>query len=241
MSYLLNCATLARVSRISPTEVATLVVISLISLLFLASACGSTPKRVVLLVDGTRRVVDTEAVTVQDVLREQKIALGDNDRVEPPPFAEVDRSATIAVTRVQITTETLRQPIPFERKLVRDETFPETQMRVLQLGTNGEVEITYTITIENEQETARRETARKIVTQPKNEILAMGTLGSLPGVAVTGSVVYVANGNAWVMRNSSVDKRPLTATGDLDGRVFSLSADGRYLPFRAPPIQPQIP
>lgn len=181
--------------------------------------------------DGTRRVVDTEQVTVQDVLREQNVALGDNDRVEPPVFAPMDRSATITVTRVQVTTETARQPIPFERKLVRDETFPESQMRVLQLGANGQIVITYTITMENGQETERRETAREIVIQPKNEILALGTLGSLSSVAVAGSVVYLANGNAWVMRNSSLDKRPLTSTGDLDGRAFSLSADGRYLLF----------
>jgi resuscitation-promoting factor RpfB len=200
--------------------------------LWLLTACAPTPKRVVILADGARRVVDTNAVTVQDVLREQKIILGDNDRVDPPSFAEVDRSAAITVTRVQIRTETVRQPIPFERQFVRDESYPENQVRVVQLGTNGQVEITYTITIENGQETARQETARRIVAQPKNEILAMGTQGSLPSVALTGgSVIYLANGNAWVMRNSSTDKRPLTTSGDLDGRVFSISADGRYLLF----------
>jgi hypothetical protein len=47
----------------------------------------------------------------------------------------------------------------------------------------------------------------------------------------SGTVAYLAHGNAWVMRHSSGEKRPLTATGDLDGRVFSLSADGRYLLF----------
>jgi Tol biopolymer transport system component len=200
-------------------------------LILLTTACAPTPKRVVLLVDGERRVFDTFAVTVQDVLREQNVTLGDTDRADPPPFAEVGRSATITVTRVQITTEAVSQPIPFTRQLVRDESYPQGQIRVVQLGANGTVAITYTITTEDSKETARRETARKIVMQPKDEILAIGTQGSLTLVPLTGTVAYIANGNAWVMRHSSGEKRPLTTTGDLDGRVFSLSPDGRYLLF----------
>ncbi len=199
--------------------------------LLLLAACASTPKRVVLLVDGNRRVIETQAVTVQNVLSEQNIALGDNDRVDPPLFAEVARSATITVTRVEMKTQIVSQPIPFTRQLVRDESYPQTQMRIVQLGANGTVEITYLITLENGQETARREAGRKIISQPTDEILAIGTQGSLLSVSLTGSVVYLANGNAWVMRHSSNEKRPLTSTGDLDGRAFSLSADGRYLFF----------
>lgn len=194
-------------------------------------ACASSGKRVIIQVDGERRVVDTQAVTVQDILREQNISLGDNDRVDPPLFAEVARSATITVTRVQIKTEVERRPIPFTRGLVRDEFYPDGQLHVVQLGSNGMAEITYTLTIENGQEASRLETARSIVAQPKDEILALGTLGSLPTVPVSGTMAYIANGNAWVMRHSNNDKRPLTFTGDLDGRVFSLSSDGRYLLF----------
>ena len=202
-----------------------------ILLVLLLTSCAPTTKRVVLLVDGGRRVFDTQAATVQDVLREQAVTLGDNDRVEPPLFAEVGRSATITVTRVQLETETASQTIPFARQLVRDEAYPQGQMRMLQLGANGMVVITYTITLEGGKETSRRETARKIVTQPQDEILAVGTQGSVLSVPLTGTVVYLAHGNAWVMRYSSGEKRPLTSTADLDGRVFSLSADGRYLLF----------
>ncbi len=206
-------------------------ILGLVLILLAASGCAPSPKRVILEVDGVRRVVETEAVTVQDVLKELKITLGDNDRVDPPAFAEVDRSATIVITRVAVKTEMVRQTIPFARRLVRDESYPLGQVRVLQLGANGMTEITYTVTVENGKETSRRETGRRIVTQPKNEVLAAGTQGSLLPTPLTGSVLYRANGNAWVMRNSSGDKRPLTNTGDLDGRVWSISADGRYLLF----------
>lgn len=205
--------------------------LAILALLCLVSACAPTPKRVVILVDGDRRVVDTLGVTVQDVLNEQRVVLADDDRADPPVYAEVGRSATITVTRVQIKSETTRLIVPFERKLVRDESYAEGQMRVLQLGVNGETELTYAVTCEDGKEAARRETGRKIVTQQRDEVLAIGTRGSLSAVSLVGSIVYLANGNAWVMRNSSSDKRPLTTTGDLDGRAFSFTSDGRYLLF----------
>lgn len=197
-------------------------------------ACAPAPKRVVLRVDGMRRVIETTATTVQEVLREQGIVLGDHDKVEPPPFAEVGLSTTITVTRVTFKTEVVTQPLPFARQLVRDEMYPQNQIRVVQLGANGSVAITYTLTYEDGTPVARRETGRRVIAQPKDEILAIGTHGSLRPVALAGTLVYLAHGNAWVMRHSSSDKRALTTTGDLDGRIFSLSLDGRYLVFSRP-------
>lgn len=195
-------------------------------------ACAPTTKRIVLIVDGNRSVFETNAVTVQDALNEQGVNINDNDKIEPPLFAEIGRSATITITRLDVKVEAIEQSIPFARQLVRDESYPQGQVRVVQLGANGSVAITYTVTIENGKEVARRETARKILTQPKDEILALGTQGSILQVSLAnGTLMYLANGNAWVMRHSSGDKRALTSTNDLDGRVFTLSPDGRYLLF----------
>jgi resuscitation-promoting factor RpfB len=200
-------------------------------LLILLTACAPTIKRIVLIVDGERRVFDTQAITVEDVLREQNVELGENDRVDPPIFAEAGRSATITVVRVQSQTEEISQQIPFTRQIVRDESFPDNQMRVLALGANGAVSITYSITLEDGKEASRRESARQILAQPKDEVLAIGTQGSIASVPISGTLAYISYRNAWVMRQESGEKRPLTSNGDLDGRVFSLSADGRYLLF----------
>jgi resuscitation-promoting factor RpfB len=195
------------------------------------SACSTASKHVIILFDGERRVADTEASTVRQLLQEQDIPFSDDDHIDPPLYAEVGRSATITVTRVEIKTATERLTIPFTRKFVRDEFYPDGKLRLIQLGANGTAEVTYAIIIESGQETGRRETARKTITPPKDEILAIGTQGSLANVSVIGTVAYIANGNAWVMRQSNTSKRPLTSTSDLDGRIFSLSADSRYLLF----------
>jgi hypothetical protein len=41
--------------------------------------------------------------------------------------------------------------------------------------------------------------------------------------------VYLLGGNAWVMEETTGNRRPVVSTGDLDGRVFELSPDGKWL------------
>ncbi len=197
----------------------------------LATACSTASKHVIILFDGERRVADTDATTVRQLLQEQKIPFSDDDHIDPPLYAQVERSATITITRVQIKTATERIPIPFTRKLVRDEFYPDGKLHLIQLGANGVAEVSFAIIVESGQETGRREISRRVITPAKDEILAIGTQGSLPTVPISGTVAYIANGNAWVMRQSNTNRRPLITTGDLDGRVFSLSADSRYLLF----------
>ncbi len=194
------------------------------------AAC-STAKRVTIVVDGNKRVVETQAATVDQVLREQKIALGEVDRVDPPEFTPIQRTATIQVVRVEIKTEQTREPVEFARRLTRDETQPDGKMRVVQLGTNGEAQVTYQTTFEDHHEISRRQVQRVTIKEPQDEVLAVGTKNALASVELKGTVVFLAQGNAWLMRNSSNDKRPLTFDGDLDGRVFDLSPDGKYLLF----------
>ncbi len=204
----------------------------------LLAACQPASKRVEILVDGQRRVVETTAATVDEVLRAEKIQLGTDDRVDPPGYTPIERTATIRIVRVQIKTIKTREPIPFERQITRDEALAEGQSRVLQLGANGEAEVTAEITYEDGKQVLRRETGRVVVTPPRDQLMVIGTRNSLPTVPIRGTIVYLAHGNAWLMRESSADKRALTFEGDLDGRVFDLSPDGRYLLFtRADPTR----
>jgi hypothetical protein len=193
--------------------------------------CQSTAKLVVILVDGQRRVVETQAATVADVLRAEKITLNQDDRVDPPGYTPIDRTATIQIVRVELKTEKNREPIEFSRQLIRDDALPDGKMQLVQLGANGEAEVTFQVTFEDHKEVSRREVGRTTVLAPRDEIFEIGTQNSLPPVALRGTITYLAHGNAWVMRDSSNDKRPLTVEGDLDGRVFDLSPDGRYLIF----------
>jgi len=54
---------------------------------------------------------------------------------------------------------------------------------------------------------------------------------SIAPVSLPSPLVYLSNGNAWVMDQSTANRYLLVATGDLDGRVFTLSEDGKWLLF----------
>lgn len=199
--------------------------------LVLVSIGCSANKRVVLLLDGERRVIETQAPTVGEVLRQQNITLGDQDRVEPPDYTPIERTATIQIVRVALNTETSREPLQFERIYTREENLPEGQVRVSRLGANGEAEIDYQVTLEDGREVSRREIARRVLQEPLDELWLVGTQGTVAPVEITGTLAYIGKGNAWIVRGSTADRRPLTTGGDLDGRVFDLSADGKYLLF----------
>ncbi len=205
-------------------------VLFLLVLAALGAACQPV-KRVVILVDGERRIFETRLATVDDVLHEAKIQVGPDDRVDPPGYTTIERTATIRIVRVETTTEKEREPIDFQAQTSLDESLPQGQRRVIQLGANGEAEITYQVTLEDHKEVSRHEVGRAVITPPRDEITVVGTQSSLSPVAIQGTVVYLAQGNAWVMRSSSNDKRALTVEADLDGRVFDLSPDRRYLLF----------
>jgi hypothetical protein len=48
---------------------------------------------------------------------------------------------------------------------------------------------------------------------------------------IPGKLVYIASGNAWIMEESTGNRRPVVTTGDLDGQIFSLSPKGEWLLF----------
>jgi dipeptidyl aminopeptidase/acylaminoacyl peptidase len=206
------------------------VTVSFLAVTLLLSGCAS-PKRIAVEVDGARRIVETQEDTVREALEAQGITLSSLDRTEPALWEPTTDGMTIIITRVREETEVERKVLPFSRQVLRDEALEEGETRLMQLGVNGEEEVTYLITYENDLEVNRIPAARRVIQDPVDEIVVIGVSGTLPSVPISGTITYVSNGNAWMMRGASGGKRPLTFTGDLDQRVVALSPDGTQLLF----------
>jgi hypothetical protein len=202
---------------------------SLCLIIALFSACQTQPNQIFIEVDGSRQALVTEAGTVRDALQEAGVELDSLDRVEPDLYVTLDPGTTIVVTRVREEIEVDREVVPFERQTVVNEALAAGETRLAQLGVNGEDEISVRVVYENDEEANRTEISRVAVLPPVPEILVVGPQDTLPTVNVDGTITYVANGNAWLIRNSSSSRRALTTDGTLDGRVFGLSPDGRQL------------
>jgi len=201
-------------------------------LLLFAVACAPIgPLTVTLIADGETRTLTTDAQTVGELLNQANVTLDQDDRATPPETAFLRDGMTVRVVRVEVHTETEERTIPYSRETVRDTTVPVGETRLLRAGVNGTEQIVYAITLEDGVEVDRRVVQRMMLQEPRNEVILIGTHEEAAAIPISGTVAYLSAHNGWVMRATTSNRRRLTATGDLDGRVFSLSPDGSWLLF----------
>jgi len=197
-------------------------------------ACGeSQPMYVTLMADGQEQwlQITNPDLTVRDLLDATGLDLEQLARVEPDLYVVVTEGMAIVVTRVSETFATEHQILPFGHKTVKSEGVPEGERRLLQAGSNGELEITYRVMLEDDVAVSREEVSRQVLAHPVDETVLVGVQGELTSVPISGTVVYLSGGNAWMMRESNELRRNITGSSDLDGRVFALSEDGSRLIF----------
>ncbi len=211
--------------------------ILVLAMTFVAAACGgptATAGTIVVTVrvdgDNQSQVVPAGS-TVQQALQAAGIQLGELDRVDPPGFTVVTEGTQISVTRVTERFEIEQVVVPFERQTLKNESLPSGETRLVQAGVNGKEEITYRIVEEQGVEVSRNPVKRQIIDPPQPEIVMVGAQASYTPLQIDGRLAYLSGGNAWIMESNTGNRRPLVVTGDLDGRVFRLSPQGRWLLF----------
>lgn len=189
--------------------------------------------------DGNARSVTLPSgSTVSQALQSAGIRAGDLDKVEPPPYAVLTHGDSVTIKRVQEAFETEQEIIPFERQVVRNESLPEGETRLVQEGSNGLQELTYRRVLEDGEETSRSVVKTVILQEAVPEIMMVGAQTSFAPLPVPGKLAYLAGGNAWIIDTSTANRTPLVTTGDLDGRIFKLSPNGAYLIYTRKSTKP---
>ena len=133
--------------------------------------------------------------------------------------------------RVREIFEIEDRSIPFDSQTVKNESLPEGQTRLIQSGKNGVEQITYRQVFEDDVEITRAVFKSVLLAEPRAEITMVGVQKPFTALPIPGRLVYMAGGNAWLMEKNTGERRPLVTSGDLDGRVFDLSPDGKSLLF----------
>jgi len=167
-----------------------------------------------------RQAVEAAGVTVTDL-----------DRSEPPFYTVMTEGATVRLIRVVEEFEVEQVIVPFEHRTIRNESLPEGETRLAQAGVNGLQENTYRRVLEDGVEVSRSVVKSVVVSEPVPEILMVGGQALFAPLLIPGRLAYLSAGNAWLMETSTGNRRPIVTTGDLDGRIFSLSPDGQWLLF----------
>lgn len=170
-------------------------------------------------------------LSVGQILTENGITMNNLDKVSPPSYIIVDKATEIVITRVIEEFVVTQENIPFEHQTVQNESLPEGQTILIQSGKNGVQQVTYRRLLEDGTETSNSIFQITVIEEPVPEIVMVGVHAPFTSVAIQGKLAYLIAGNAWIMEESTGNRRPVVTTGDLDGFIFSISPDGDWLLF----------
>lgn len=174
-------------------------------------------------------------MTLGDALEEAGITLNPADEVDPPLSTTLDQQVmpspiTVTIARITETLEVIPESIPFERRIVRSaEMSPQDPPRILQTGVPGLQDVSVRIVYRNGLETERWPTEVSVVVPAVDEIIMLGVSTERDEMPVAGRLAYINDGRAIILEGSTDTPQQLAIDGSLDGRVFQLSPDGRYL------------
>lgn len=184
-----------------------------------------------LIADGRERTFGYATnVTVEEFLVDAEVELSENDRLSHLPFTQITDGMKITVRRVTEQQECQQENIAFERRLVPNEGIPPGEEQLAQSGQNGTQEVCYRIIFEDGAEAERIQNNQStILTEPIDEIIYIGSSNEVEPLGIAGSLAYINNNNAWIIKGNTTNKRPLTTTGNLDSLVFDVAEDGANL------------
>ena len=179
----------------------------------------------------TRDVTLPAGSTVSQAFQAANITVGNLDKSEPPLYTVLSSGDSVTLIRIDEEFETEEQVIPFERQVVRNESLPDGETRLVQAGVNGLQELTFRIVLEEGEEISRSIVKSVILQEGAPEIVMVGAQSSFAPLPIPGKIAYLAGGNGWLIDTTTANRTPIVTTGDLDGRIFFLSPKGDYLVF----------
>ncbi len=175
-----------------------------------------------------------KGISIENALSEAGINLNALDKVEPSTSAIIDLPLTITITRVTEEYSVEESILPFEQQTVKNESLPLGQKVLIQSGINGKTQVIYRVVYENGAKVSNTFVSSETMVPSQPEIVMIGVQSPYSVQSINGMIAYISSGNAWVMEANTGNRRAISTSGNLDGRIFSLSPtnDGFY--FRHP-------
>ncbi|MDM5314422.1 ubiquitin-like domain-containing protein [Fictibacillus sp. b24] len=128
-----------------------------------------------LVVGGKAQQVWTTSTTVADLLKQQKVSLGEIDRVTPAKTAKISGKTQVEVIRVEKVTDVVEEETPFAVVNRKDSGLTKGKERVVQEGKKGKLEKRFEVVVENGKEVSRKLISEKTLTDSSDKIVAVGT------------------------------------------------------------------
>ena len=185
--------------------------------------------------DGKTRTIQTTLCTVAQVLQKAEIAIGTDQLVTPGLAQIVKRDTEIVVVRRESKIITVKEEVPFAVHRRSDPTLNKGKTKILEQGTVGVKEKTYSIIYHDGKQQDKELVSEKVVKEAIDKIILIGT--RVPGGTVRTSRGAVRYRKKYIMEATAYTPRPrggsgITATGRLAQRGL-VAVDPRVIPLHA--------
>ncbi len=125
---------------------------------------------------GKEKEVWTTPVTVGELLKQQGITLGKEDRVEPGADKMISKDTVVRITRVEKVTEVVEEPVAYAVVTKKDSSLGKGVEKVISQGQKGLVKREYEVVKENGKEVSRKLIKETTVKKAKDRVVAVGTM-----------------------------------------------------------------
>jgi uncharacterized protein YabE (DUF348 family) len=162
----------------------------------------TTPKDVVVRVDGKNLTGTSTGATVADVLTELGVRQDSDDRVKPGLTTAVTDGLKIAVQRVTASQVKATEVVPAPVTKKSDSTLYKGQTKTLKAGSDGAKVVTYKITKVDGKVESKKAIGSTVTEQPVAKVLAVGTKArpSTPAPSAgntSGAGINLSNAAMW--------------------------------------------
>jgi len=143
--------------------------------------------------DGKRKVaIRTWQDSLEKILAENKLELGDEDRITPALTTPLTTITAVSIVRVARTNVQEKETIQFQVIEQDDNTMWRGETKVTQQGSNGERTKTYLVIREDGIQISKTLTSNIISTPVTNKIIRVGTKLKI-GKTLTGKATWYEN------------------------------------------------
>lgn len=182
--------------------------------------------------------------TVQELLDRLGIPTYGRYTVSAALSEETYDGMQISVDSIVQTEQTYTEEIPFETTYCYDPTLPEGQQEVLVPGSAGQLRVTTNVVYTNSAETNRTVMEEKVIQQPVNEIIAIGTGAqdaetvNADAPAIGDGIIVTADGE--VLSYSKKAQFTATAYTKTDAGCNDTTATGTQVRVGTVAVDPEV-
>lgn len=126
-------------------------------------------------IDGNIEIITTTKKTIREAFEEAGVSVSQADVVEPNLDSVVVHGMEVNVFRIAYSEISENVEIPFTSKEVSDNSLEKGKTKIKVKGANGLKKIVYSVTTKDGIETNRTVISEKIVRNPTEQVVAVGT------------------------------------------------------------------